>query len=100
MSRNVKTVFRHHTDFHTAVPIVFFSAVIVEKIEEISTKDLEELEEVLEKISEEKLSKKAESKDLKELEEDVEAYKDVSGNVLLTFQKCVQCQKVLCSNNI
>ena len=45
--------------------------------EEISSKDLEELEEVLEKVAEEKLDKKAESEDLRELQEDVEAYKVV-----------------------
>ena len=52
--------------------------VIVEKLEEISTKDLEELEEVLEKVAEEKLDKKVEDEELRELKEDVEAYKVVS----------------------
>ena len=50
----------------------------VQKIEEISRKDLEELEEVLEKVAEEKLDKKVETEELRELEKDVEAYKVVS----------------------
>ncbi len=54
--------------------------VKVEKLPEISTKDLEEIEEVLEQVAEEKLAKKAEEADMKKLKEDVEAYKEVKYN--------------------
>ena len=54
----------------------------VEKLPEISTKDLEEIEEVLEQVAEEKLAKKAEEAEMKKLKEDVVAYKEVSYLIL------------------
>ena len=63
---------------YTSIPLLLLT-VKVEKLPEISTKDLEEIEEVLEQVAEEKLAKKAEEADMKKLKEDVEAYKEVLG---------------------
>ena len=74
--------------------------VIVEKLEEISTKDLEELEEVLEKVAEEKLDKKVEDEELRELKEDVEAYKVVSMRsqwMIMNWKWRVDLKMVMCT---
>ncbi len=58
-------------------PFVF--AVSKEKVEEILTKDFEDIEEALEKVAEERMSMKLEEEDLQTLKEDVSEYKEVRG---------------------